>query len=228
MVQINRFHIFCFNLSAIFVLKPRMSCNYEISRLFPFSLSLLIPFQVGLLKKARLQLETLSLGIFEIIFHKNTGKMSGPIGMALLFGLVPRNFFYPPPMWWIVIRFGFLVSGQKHELWGKNVNYFNVSPIPLFYRFFAIHCFPAIFLPSRLTYESWCESFPSKNKLSGKNCAAAGLNFQQPEILKRFCAIWPFSFRLFSKLFPLNNFREFMLFPAGYARRKGNWSWLKA
>lgn len=139
-----------------------------------------------------------------------------------------RAIFLSPPMWWIVIRFVFLVSGQKHELWGKNVKYFNVSPIPLFYRFFAIHCFPAIFCPSRLTYESSGESFPSKNKLSGKNCAAAGLNFQQPEILKRFCAIWPFSFRLFSKLFPLNNFTEFMLFPAGYARRKGNWSWLKA
>lgn len=97
MVQINRFHIFCFNLSAIFVLKPRMSCNYEISRLFPFSLSLLIPFQVGLLKKARLQLETVSLGIFEIIFHKNTGKMNEPIRMALLFGFVLRNFSIPLP-----------------------------------------------------------------------------------------------------------------------------------
>lgn len=138
------------------------------------------------------------------------------------------QFFYPPPMWWIVIRFVYLVSGQKHELWGKAFKYFNCSPIPLFSRFFAIHCFPAIFCPSCLTYESSCESFPSKNKLSGKNCAAAGLNFQQPEILKRFRAIWPFSFRLFSKLFPFNNFTEFMLFPAGYTRRKGNWSWLKA
>ena len=95
MGQINRFYISCFNLSAIFVLKPRMSCNYEISRLFPFSLSLLIPFQVGLLKKARLQLETSSLGIFEIIFDKNTGKMDEPIRMALLFGFVPRNFSIP-------------------------------------------------------------------------------------------------------------------------------------
>ena len=96
--------------------------------------------------------------------------------------------------------------GSKTWALRKNVKYFNVSPIPLFSRFFAIHRFPAIFLPSCLTYESSCESFPSKNKLSGKNCAAAGLNFQQPEILKRFRAIWLFSCRLSFKII-FNSFR---------------------
>lgn len=137
MGQINRFHIFCFNLSAIFVLKPRMSCNYEISRLFPFSLSLLIPFQVGLLKKARLQLETLSLGIFEIIFHKNTGKMSGPIGMALLFGLVPRNFSIPLPCGglWFVLASSSRVKNMSFE---EKTLTISTSPLFLYFTDFSL------------------------------------------------------------------------------------------
>lgn len=121
-----------------------MSCNYEISRLFPFSLSLLIPFQVGLLKKARLQLETLSLGIFEIIFDKNTGKMSEPIRMALLFGFVPRNFSIPLPCGglWFVLASSSRVKHMSFEEKTLNIStspYSFILPIfryPLFSSYF--------------------------------------------------------------------------------------------
>jgi len=137
MGQINRFHIFCFNLYSIFVLKPRMSCNYELSRLFPFSLSLLIPFRVGLLKTARLQLETSSLGIFEIIFHKNTGKMSEPIRIALLFGFVPRNFSIPLPCGglWFVLFSSSRVKNMNFEKKRLNIS---TAPQSLYFPDFSL------------------------------------------------------------------------------------------
>ena len=109
MGQINRFHIFCFNLYSIFVLKPRMSCNYELSRLFPF-----FPHHFCHFSKSGLSgfIETFDLVFWRLKTPAN--ERTNPDGLIVRFRAA--QFFYPPPMWWIVIRFVYLVSGQKHEL----------------------------------------------------------------------------------------------------------------
>ena len=61
--------------------------------------------------------------------------MNEPIRMDLLFCFC-CSLFGKPPMWRFVIRFAFLVSGQKHERRRKSVKYFNFSHIPLFFQFF--------------------------------------------------------------------------------------------
>ena len=121
MGQINRFYIFCFNLSAIFVLKPRMSCNYELSRLFPF-----FPHHFCHFSKSGLSgfIET-----FDLVFCRlktPANERTNPDGFVVLFLLLA--FFGKPPMWRFVIRFAFLVCGKKHERRRKSVKYFNCSP----------------------------------------------------------------------------------------------------
>ena len=157
MGQINRFYISAWS----FPLFSFWSRNFLAIMRFPVCFSsghcyFCYAFKSAypvLLKQARLELETLSFRILKILFHINTGKMNEPIRMALLLcsccPLFPSGFHVADCDSFCSPRLG-----SKHGRGVENICTFHFLPIASFSRFFAIHRFPAIFWPSRLTYDS--------------------------------------------------------------------------